>query len=107
MIQVREKTVNSRDVISFSKEYADEEHEVFAPQEQGVQVLLDLLNVVNETHDDGLVLVRKSQLGKVNNVETLTNGGELRKQVLADVTETLFDIQTKTDVLDVLELDDD
>lgn len=64
-IEITTKTVNSRDVIAFKKSYADEEHEVFAPEEQGVQMLLDLLATVNEGKDrnNQFVLVRKSEVG--------------------------------------------
>ena len=64
-IEITEKTVNNRDVIAFKKSYADEEHEVFAPEEQGVQMLLDLLATVNKQKDreEQFVLVRKSEVG--------------------------------------------
>ena len=64
-IEITEKTVNNRDVIAFKKSYADEEHEVFAPDEQGVQMLLDLLATVNKQKDreEQFVLVRKSEVG--------------------------------------------
>lgn len=64
-IEITEKTVNNRDVIAFKKSYADEEHEVFAPEEQGVQMLLDLLATVNKQkdRDEQFVLVRKSEVG--------------------------------------------
>jgi hypothetical protein len=64
-IRITEKTVNDRAVIAFKKTYADEEHEVFAPEEHGAQMLLDLLAVVNKGNDnsDQFVLVRKSEVG--------------------------------------------
>ena len=64
-IEITEKTVNNRDVIAFKKSYADDEHEVFAPEEQGVQMLLDLLATVNKQKDreEQFVLVRKSEVG--------------------------------------------
>jgi hypothetical protein len=64
-IRITEKTVNDRDVIAFSKSYADEEHEVFAPEEQGAQMLLDLIATVNrgKANSDQFVLVRKSEVG--------------------------------------------
>lgn len=68
-IQVSEKTVNGRTVIAFRKEYADEEHEVFAPKEQATQIMLDLLATVNDSKDsesDQFVLVRKSELGYIH-----------------------------------------
>lgn len=68
-VQVKERRVNGRDVIAFTKTYNDEEHEVFAPREQANQILLDLLATVNdskENDEDGFVLVRKSELGYVN-----------------------------------------
>jgi len=67
-IQIREKTVNGRDVIAFTKEYADETHEVFAPNEQGTQILFNLLATINdrkEQQKDEFVLVRKSELGVI------------------------------------------
>ena len=64
-IEITTKTVNGRDVIAFKKGYADEVHEVFAPEEQGTQMLLDLLATVNESKDreDQFVLIRKSEVG--------------------------------------------
>lgn len=91
VIEVREKTVNSRDVISFSKVYADEEHEVFAPKEHAVQVLLQLLAVINEDKDDDgrFLLVRKGQVGD-GDVEPVDD--ELvKREVLAAVARELFD----------------
>jgi len=67
-IQISEKTVNGRDVIAFTKEYADEEHEVFAPKEQAIQIMFNLMATINddkEQQKDEFVLVRKSELGVV------------------------------------------
>ena len=64
-VEITQKTVNNRDVIAFKKSYADEEHEVFAPEEQGIQMLLDLLATVNEgkERENQFVLIRKSEVG--------------------------------------------
>lgn len=64
-IEITTKTVNNREVIAFAKNYADEEHEVFAPEEQGTQMLLDLLATVNQgkESEEQFVLVRKSEVG--------------------------------------------
>lgn len=67
-IQITEKTVNGRDVVAFTKEYADETHEVFAPNEQMTQILFNLLATVNdqkETQKNEFVLVRKLELGVI------------------------------------------
>jgi len=67
-IKITEKTVNGRDVVAFTKEYADETHEVFAPKEQMTQILFNLLATVNDQKDtqkNEFVLVRKSELGVI------------------------------------------
>jgi len=104
-IQVREKTVNNRDVISFAKEYADEEHEVFCPTEQSTQLLLDLLSVVNQDKDesDQFVLVRKSDVGKLDEVEVVANGDAYKKQAVTAVVSSLFDEQTAADAVLAIE----
>jgi len=68
-VEVREKTVNNREVIAFVKEYNQEQHEVFVPKQQATQVLLDLLATVNEQKEEQsnqFVLIRKSELGYIH-----------------------------------------
>jgi len=97
-VQVQEKTVTNRDVVSFRKEYNGEEHEVFFPQDQTTQVLLSLLSVVNESKegDDQFVLARKGDLGN-GDVETATDSMVKETVVTAAVRE-LYDDDTASAV---------
>jgi len=94
VIEVKEKTVNNREVISFSKHYRDEEHEVFAPKEHATQVLLSLLAIVNQDKPDTeqLVLARKGQVGD-GGAEPV-DGELVKKEVLMAVARELFDDDT-------------
>lgn len=104
-VQVSEKTVNNRDVISFAKEYAGEEHEVMCPTEQGTQVLLDLLSVLNQHKDepDRFVLIRKGEVGHLDDVDPIPNGDEYKRQAAYSVVESLFDEQTAADAMLAIE----
>lgn len=94
VIEVKEKTVNIREVISFSKHYRDEEHEVFAPKEHATQVLLQLLAVVNQDKppSEQLVLARMGQVG--DGTAAPVDGELLKKEVLMAVARELFDEDT-------------
>jgi hypothetical protein len=92
-VQVQEKTVTNRDVVSFRKEYNGEEHEVFFPQDQATQVLLSLLTVVNDSKEgeEQLVLARKGDLA---------NGGSsvsdtmVKETVVTSAVRELYDENT-------------
>lgn len=105
-VQVKEKTVNNRDVISFSKEYSGETHEVFAPKEQATQVLLNILTVANKDKADPeqLVLARKGDIG--GDVETV-NGEMLKETVAMSVIESLYDEHAAREVTKFLNGDTD
>jgi hypothetical protein len=105
-IQVTEKTVNNRDVISFSKEYSGEQHEVFAPKEHATQVMLDVLSIVNQPKEESqeLVLARKGDLGG----DIASVDGELLKaSVVQSVVSELYDEQTASDVAHTLNGEND
>ena len=67
-ISVNRESVRERDIVSLSKTYNGEEHEIYIPSEQVPQVVMELLYEMNQSReeDDQFVLVRKSQLGYVN-----------------------------------------
>jgi len=90
IIEVKEKTVNNREVIAFVKQWADEEHEVFAPVEHGTQILLSVLSVVNEGKDadDRLLLVRQRDVGKTE-PEPYPTDGELKRDAVVSVAREL------------------
>jgi len=92
-IQVKAKTVNNREVISFSKLYGGEEHEVFAPTNQGTQVMLSLLSIINDgkDEDEQFVFVRKRDLGGVGEVDTVQDGNVVKRQAVGAVVETFWD----------------
>lgn len=102
-VQVSEKTVTNRDVISFRKEYNGEEHEVFFPQDQATQVLLNLLSVVNDSKngDEKYVLARKGDLA---NGESLSD--TLAKEtVVTSAVRELYDDNTAKAVATILDGD--
>lgn len=102
-IQVKEKTVNNREVISFSKEYRGQEHEVFAPKEHATQVLLSLLAILNQGTpvEKQFVLARKGDIG-AEDVQTVDSEMAKSNAVRALVAE-LFDDETAVDVEELLE----
>jgi len=108
VIKVKEKTVNNRVVVSFSKNYADQEYQVFVPKEHATEILRSLLEILNEDNADGeeLVLLRKGQVGNGDGVETL-DGELLKEQVLVNLADTLFDGDTALAVEQALCPDDD
>jgi hypothetical protein len=104
-VQVKSKTVQDRDVISFRKEYGSEEHEVFVPTDQATQVLLSLLSVVNEDKDDSkqFVLARKGDLA---NGETAAISDEMVKTtVVESAVRELYDDNTAKAVATILDGD--
>jgi len=104
-VQVKSKTVQDRDVISFRKEYGSEEHEVFVPTDQATQVLLSLLSVVNEDKDEGkqFVLARKGDLA---NGETTAISDEMVKTtVVESAVRELYDDNTAKAVATILDGD--
>lgn len=105
-IEVAEKTVNNREVISFTKEYADEEHEVFCPKEQGTQLVFNLLSVVNAEKDDEdrFVLVRKGDVGYMDR-EATGDTQRPKMEALSTVVEALYDSKTAKDVIKAIEGD--
>jgi len=104
-VQVTERTVNDRDVISFSKEYNGEEHEVMFPVEQGAQVLLDLLSALNQHKDDPerFVLIRKGEVGHLDQVESIPNVKQYKKQAAYSALESLFSEQEAADAMLAIE----
>ena len=93
-VQVKRKTVQDRDVISFRKEYGSEEHEVFCPEDQALQVLMNLLGVVNEGKEDSkqFVLARK---GDVANADSHIASDEIVKaMVVESAVRELYDDNT-------------
>jgi len=66
-VQVREQTVNGRDVIVLTKEYGGETHELYVPMDQAYQVLFNLLATVNDRKEESMqhVLIRKNELGEL------------------------------------------
>jgi len=101
-IEVKPKTVQDRDVISFRKEYGSEEHEVLVPTDQATQVLLSLLSVLNDGKDDSeqFVLARKGDLA---NGDTNTVGDDLAKAtVVKSAVRELYDDDTAKAVQTIL-----
>lgn len=91
-VQVKRKTVQDRDVISFRKEYGSEEHEVFAPTDQATQLLLSLLSVVNEGKADDnekFVLARKGDLANGDN--GVASDDMVKEVVVESVVRELYD----------------
>lgn len=101
-IQVKEKTVNNREVISFSKEYSGEEHEVFAPKEQATQVLLSILAILNEDKKNGnqYILTRKGDIGAAD--ASVVDGDMLKADVVETVVRELYDENTAKAVNTIL-----
>lgn len=91
-VEVKRKTVQDRELISFTKEYAGEEHEVMFPVNQGVQVLATLVDAVNQDLDRGreFVLMRRESVGMID-AEPESTQNELKAGVLRSVVETLYD----------------
>jgi hypothetical protein len=100
-IQVTEKTIHDRDVISIRKEYGGDEHEVMCPVEDGIQLLFNIMSLVNDTRDkaDEFVLVRKSDVGRLHRTDGASRTKQSRKDALAQVTTALFDEQIANDVV--------
>jgi len=104
-IEVKKKTVGDREVISFSKLYSGEEHEVFAPTNQGIQVMLSLLTTINDEkdEDDQFVLVRKRDVGGLN-VEKVDANDELyKREAVRSVVESFFDDEMANQVQSLIE----
>lgn len=102
-VQVQAKTVQDRDVISFRKEYGSEQHEVFVPQDQSTQVLLNLLSVVNDNKEDSeqFVLARKGDLA---NGDSKAVSDELVKTtVVESAVRELYDDDTAKAVSTILD----
>jgi len=93
-IEVKPKTVQDRDVISFRKEYGSEEHEVFCPEDQALQVLMNLIGVVNDGKEEEkqFVLSRKRD---VANGDTQPIADDVVKATVVETTvRELYDDNT-------------
>jgi len=104
-VQVKAKTVQDRDVISFRKEYGSEEHEVFVPTDQATQVLLSLLSVVNDGKEDGeqFVLARKGDLA--NGEKSAISDEMVKTTVVESAVRELYDDNTAKAVATILDGD--
>jgi len=102
-VEVKRKTVQDRDVISFRKEYGSEEHEVFVPQDQALQVLLNLLGVVNdrkENEDEQFVLSRKRDVA--NGDSHVVSDDVVKSTVVETTVRELYDDNTAKAVSTIL-----
>lgn len=99
VIETKTKTVNNREVIAFVKQWADEEHEVFAPKEHATQILLSVLSVVNDGKDadDRLLLVRQRDVGEPNPEPYPTNG-QLKRDAVVGMARELVGEDAAADV---------
>lgn len=94
--------MNNRRVLSFSKEYGGEEHEVFAPEEQATQVLISILTILNEGRPEAeqFVLARKGDIGSGD----MANAGvEMMKETTVEsVVGELYNDEMAAEVVAVL-----
>lgn len=102
-VQIKRKTVQDRELISFTKEYGGEEHEVMVPTNQAVQVLATFLEAVNQDLDREreFVLMRRESVGMID-AEPVETQNEIKLSVLRNVVESLYDGDTADKVADSL-----
>jgi len=101
-IEVRRKTVQDRDVISFRKEYGSEEHEVFVPKDQALQVLLNLIGVVNDGKEEEQQFVLSRKRDVANGDSHVVSDDVVKSTVIETTVRELYDDNTAKAVATIL-----